>query len=118
LKLFVEGDNECTSERVWGQFSIFGAVEENLRCELGGIRGDEEFVEEIRLSRVPGGRSVRWKAAEEDAGTGEDGLSTETAQEMQKGFRLVATGNPRRTTVKVGILRLRGRFAFAKRPLR
>jgi hypothetical protein len=86
---------------VWGQFSIFGAVEENLRCELGGIRGDEKFVEEMRLSRMQGGRSVRWKAAEEDAAQGEDGLSTETAQEMQKGFRLVATGNPRRTPVKV-----------------
>ena len=56
---------------MWGQFSIFGAVEENLRCELGGIRGDEKFVEEMRLSRMQGGRSVRWKAAEEDAGTGE-----------------------------------------------
>jgi len=57
-----------------------------------------------------GGRVCRRDAAEPHAGRtflfagkqqkkmraqGKDGLSTETAQEMQKGFRLVAPGNPR-----------------------
>jgi len=35
---FYEGEGECTSERVAGQFSIFGAVEEKART----IRGGEE----------------------------------------------------------------------------
>ncbi|MGA9445086.1 MAG: hypothetical protein WBV26_01500, partial [Candidatus Sulfotelmatobacter sp.] len=35
------------------------------------IRGDEKLVEEMRLSRVQGGRSVRWRAAEENVGTGD-----------------------------------------------
>jgi len=30
VQFFVEGETECTSETARGQFSIFGAVEENV----------------------------------------------------------------------------------------
>jgi len=34
VHFFVEVESECTSERARGQFSIFGAVEENCGVEL------------------------------------------------------------------------------------
>ncbi|SPE28480.1 hypothetical protein SBA2_40043 [Acidobacteriia bacterium SbA2] len=38
---FYEGEGDCTSERVAGQFSIFGAVEEKVRGIFRWRRRDE-----------------------------------------------------------------------------
>jgi hypothetical protein len=38
-----EGESECTSEKARGQFSIFGAVEENLDGGLLRIGTDQEL---------------------------------------------------------------------------
>jgi hypothetical protein len=53
-----EGENECTSEKVRGQFSIFGAVEENHRCKVSRIKRIEELGDDIWLRRVEGGPSI------------------------------------------------------------
>jgi hypothetical protein len=57
---FVEGENECTSERLLGQFSIFGAVEENPRNGFSRIEGIKELGEDIWLGRVESGGSIGW----------------------------------------------------------
>ncbi len=55
---FAEGENECTSERESGQFSIFGAVEENPRSGFSRIKGIKELGEDICLGRVESGGSI------------------------------------------------------------
>jgi hypothetical protein len=43
---FVEGESECTGERACGQFSIFGAVEENVCHGFSRMDTDQEFFQE------------------------------------------------------------------------
>jgi hypothetical protein len=38
-----EGDSECTGERAWGQFSIFGAIEEKGGCGFARIGTDKRL---------------------------------------------------------------------------
>ena len=40
VKLLLKGEDDCTSENARGQFSIFGAVEENPRRGSSGVSGD------------------------------------------------------------------------------
>jgi hypothetical protein len=68
VQFFAEGENECTSERVRGQFSIFGAIEENPRKEVSGIRGTNELGEDRLLRRVGGGGSVEHEVRAETFG--------------------------------------------------
>ena len=68
-----------------GQFSIFGAVEENVGPGFRESTGMENLAEETAPSRALGGVRV----AEQREGTNplesRGGLCTEGAQEMQKG---------------------------------
>ena len=69
-----------------GQFSIFGAVEENVGHGLAGINTDKETCGNLLLKPHAGRGFARQekpegKIREERAG----GMSTEGAQEMQKG---------------------------------
>jgi hypothetical protein len=55
---FVEGESECTSERALGQFSIFGAVEENGCRGFYGSTGIKNFFRNVAVSRLEGLSSV------------------------------------------------------------
>jgi hypothetical protein len=84
-RLFCVSEGDCTSERGAGQFSIFGAVEENGGPQIfaGERRSD-------KMERVRGRcfTAVVWVAAlggGKNLESGWVGLSTGGAQEMQKG---------------------------------
>ena len=79
-----EGD--CTSATVIGQFSIFGAVEENLCHGFSRIFRDHEPSERYR-GKARGGRGLelREEAGGKSRSRSNSGLCTELAQEMQKG---------------------------------
>jgi hypothetical protein len=62
-----EGENQCTSEKVRGQFSIFGAVEENHRCRVSRIQRIEELGEDIWPRRVEGGPSIEGEVRREES---------------------------------------------------
>jgi hypothetical protein len=53
----VEGESECTGERGRGQFSIFGAVEENVAADFRRWKPIEIFFKDVRLSRAEGAGS-------------------------------------------------------------
>jgi hypothetical protein len=57
IHFFVEGESECTGERGRGQFSIFGAVEENVAADFRGWKRIEIFFKDVRLSRAEGAGS-------------------------------------------------------------
>src|SRR5208337_3453610 len=63
VQILAEGENECTSERLLGQFSIFGAVEENIGKKFSRSKGIKELGEDSWLGRVESGNSTeceRW----------------------------------------------------------
>lgn len=81
-----EGDGNCTSKMKAGQFSIFGAVEENVGrglCRGFGDRTPSSIYPANPLGALGFCRreNFRKKILQSRAG----GLSTEDAQEMQKG---------------------------------
>jgi hypothetical protein len=81
---FDEGEGECTSELRPGQFSIFGAVEEN-RCERRALIFEDQensFVQLRARERAVCSQVIR---AIENLVQLAAGLSTGRAQEMQKG---------------------------------
>jgi hypothetical protein len=52
--IVVEGETECTGEKAWGQFSIFGAIEENLWHGFSRIRTNKKICERLARRRVEG----------------------------------------------------------------
>ena len=82
--IFVEGETDCTSEKASGQFSIFGAVEEMGALDFPELVRMRKLVE--CLSKPHGMRGSDGGAQSENVGEARmGGLSTESAQEMQKG---------------------------------
>ena len=83
-EFFYEGEGDCTSERVRGQFSIFGAIEEKLCCGFSRI-----FTDEYGRSRHAA-ECMGVRVFELTVGVGRflserrGGISTGIAQEMQK----------------------------------
>ncbi len=58
VQILAEGENECTSERLLGQFSIFGAVEENIGHGFSRIKGIKDMGGDMWLGRVESGSSM------------------------------------------------------------
>jgi hypothetical protein len=139
---FVEGESECTSERARGQFSIFGAIEEMFATDFWGSARIKELFQRCGCKPLGGlefglrNRIERkvWQNVEADCAQGvhrkcrKGGavLSSQFSELSSQSFRL---GCPTVSRVErletadqcaggVGVLRLRGRFAFAERPLR
>jgi len=82
--IFVEGETDCTSEKAGGQFSIFGAVEEMGALDFSELARTRKLVEYLckpHGMRGSDGGVQSGKVGESRMG----GLSTESAQEMQKG---------------------------------
>src|SRR5713226_7980376 len=63
--IFILGETECTGERAYGQFSIFGAVEENDGYGSGWINKDQgasrRYPAEPRVRRGFEFRKSLWK---------------------------------------------------------
>jgi hypothetical protein len=79
-----EGEGECTSEWRAGQFSIFGAIEENGEAESPETFCDRKG-KKCDVNR-PDGESFDVRAdCQEKSGRVGAGISTECTQEMQKG---------------------------------
>jgi hypothetical protein len=82
---FVEGETECTGEKAWGQFSIFGAIEENLCHGFSRIDTDKKIFEGFALRRAEGC----------DSEYGED-LRAASGREGKRVVHRACTGNAER----------------------
>ena len=87
--IVVEGETECTGEKAWGQFSIFGAIEENLCHGFSRIRTDKKICERLARRRVEG-CDLKWC----------EYLREKLARDRQRVVHRACTGNAERAVCK------------------
>jgi hypothetical protein len=80
-----EGEADSTSEMGAGQFSIFGAIEEKTGHGFSRMNTDEETTSRIAFVHWIAVVSGKRQRAKENLIQWAAGISTEGAQEMQKG---------------------------------